>query len=342
MLQELLASVDRIERYLKAETAVQELEQSAGVDTSALPTQPRLPIALCQVHVGVNKATNLVGARQAIDSAASSGAKIVCLPECFNSPYDTSCFPEYAEAVPESAGGVDTTAHPTTSMLIAAARENQVYLVGGSFPERGDDGAVYNTCLVVSPEGEIIARHRKMHLFDIDVPGRITFRESDTLTAGDDITVFDTPYGRVGVGICYDLRFPEQSMIMRQRGCKILVFPGAFNMTTGPAHWELLLRARALDNQCYVAAVSPARDESASYHAWGHSTVVSPWGDVVATTEHAPDTVRAVLDMGKVEEVRTNIPVSKQRRSDVYSLLDYAAPDVVRRAMESLRAIVDN
>jgi omega-amidase len=205
-------------------------------------------------------------------------------------------------------------------MLISTARECSIYLVGGSIPERGADGKVYNTCVVVNPDGEIVARHRKMHLFDIDVPGRITFKESDTLTAGDSFTTFDTPYGRVGVGICYDLRFPEQSMLMRAADCKMLIFPGAFNMTTGPAHWELLLRARALDNQCFVAAVSPARDETAGYHAWGHSTVVSPWGEVVATTQHEPDTVFATVDLGQVEEIRTNIPVSKQKRTDLYEL----------------------
>ena len=109
-------------------------------------------------------------------------------------------------------------------MLVETARECGIYLVGGSIPERGADGKVYNTCVVVDPAGEILCKHRKMHLFDIDVPGKITFKESDTLSAGDAFTTFETPYGRIGVGICYDLRFPEQSMIMRAADCKMLIF----------------------------------------------------------------------------------------------------------------------
>merc|ERR1712216_7471 len=144
--------------------------------------------------------------------------------------------------------------------------------------------------------------------------------ESDILTAGNSLTTFEMPQGKVGVGICYDIRFQEQGMIMREEGCKLLVFPGAFNMTTGPAHWELLQRARAVDNQVYVATVSPARNLDASYHAWGHSTVISPWGDVIATTGHNSDIILCDIDFANVEEVRENIPVGKQKRKDLYKL----------------------
>ncbi len=320
--------LDRVNRLIAAEKAVRRIEHKAfssgtplRASTAATTPEPvSVPLALCQIHVGANKAANLRAARAAVVDASNRGARVVSLPECFNSPYDTSCFPKYAEPIPSTTAELDAEASPSTAMLIATARECSIYLVGGSIPERGEDGKVYNTCVVVDPNGEIVARHRKMHLFDIDVPGKITFKESDTLSAGESFTTFDTPYGRVGVGICYDLRFPEQSMLMRAEDCKMLIFPGAFNMTTGPAHWELLLRARALDNQCFVAAVSPARDETAGYHAWGHSTVVSPWGEVVATTAHEPDTVFATVDLAQVEEIRTNIPVSKQKRSDLYEL----------------------
>jgi len=167
-----------------------------------------------------------------------------------------------------------------------------------------------------------------MHLFDIDVPGRITFRESDSLTPGSDLASFDTPHGRFGVGICYDLRFPQLSSLLRNRlGCDAVVFPGAFNTTTGPVHWELLLRSRALDNQMFVAACSPARNPDASYQAWGHSTVVDPWGAVVATTGHEEDVVIAELNMPRVAEVRTNIPVSKQTRTDLYTDVTWKAAE---------------
>jgi len=193
--------------------------------------------------------------------------------------------------------------------------------IAGSIPERdASDGRVYNTCVVMGPDGEVVAKHRKMHLFDIDIPGRITFKESDTLSAGDAVTTFDTPWGKCGVGICYDIRFPYLSLLMRQAGCKMLFYPGAFNMTTGPAHWELLQRARALDTQCYVATVSIARNPESTYQAWGHSTVVNPWGEVVATTDEHPTTVYATLPLERLEAIRAQIPVGTQLRSDLYRL----------------------
>jgi len=269
--------------------------------------------------VGSDKAANLVAARAAIKSAAEKGAQLVALPECFNSPYSTDSFPEYAEIIPDNANEVDAAEQPTTSMLLKAAKDENVYLVGGSFPEKDKDGKVYNTCVVVSPEGNMIAKHRKMHLFDIDVPGGIRFMESDTLTAGNSVTTFDTPYCKVGLGICYDLRFPEYAMLLREQGCKLLVYPGAFNTTTGPPHWELLQRGRAVDNQVFVASASPARNPDSKYQAWGHSSIISPWGDVLATTEHGPDVVVAEIDLSRADEIRTSIPVSKQKRTDVYN-----------------------
>ncbi|KAF6120636.1 nitrilase family member 2 [Phyllostomus discolor] len=148
--------------------------------------------------------------------------------------------------------------------------------IKGSIPEE-DSGKLYNTCTVFGPDGALLVKHRKLHLFDIDVPGKITFQESKILSPGDSFSTFETPYCRVGLGICYDLRFSELAQIYAERGCQLLVYPGAFNLTTGPAHWELLQRGRAVDNQVYVATASPARDDKASYVAWGHSTVVNPW-----------------------------------------------------------------
>ena len=159
-----------------------------------------------------------------------------------------------------------------------------------------------------------------MHLFDIDIPGRITFRESDTLSGGGDLATFDTPWGRVGLGICYDVRFPLLAMLLRQAGCRFLFYPGAFNLTTGPVHWELLLRARALDTQCFVAGVSIARNPAAAYQAWGHSTMVTPYGEVAATTDEAPGIVYATMRPARVDEVRAQIPVGHQARGDLYGL----------------------
>jgi predicted amidohydrolase len=196
-----------------------------------------------------DKDVNIHEAQRVIEKAAENGANLVVLPEIWNSPYKTSAFRKNAEMVPEG---------PSSTALSQAAKSSAVWLVGGSIPEISE-GNVYNTCAIYNPDGELVAKHRKVHLFDIDIPGKIQFRESDTLTAGNDITVFDSPWGKVGVGICYDMRFQEMAAVMRQRGAQILVYPGAFNLTTGPLHWELLQRGRANDTQSFVLTASPAR-----------------------------------------------------------------------------------
>jgi len=289
------------------------------------PTKPysramsKLRLGLCQILVGAEKAKNVQNARAAVAEAAAKGANVIALPECFNSVYAVSAFEKYAEEIPGEGEVASEEKHPTTKALLDMAKEHKIYLIGGSIPERGADGLLYNSCVVASPEGRILVKHRKMHLFDIDVPGGIRFKESETLSAGNKFTVFDTPWCRVGVGICYDIRFPQLAQIMRQQGCKLLVYPGAFNLTTGPAHWELLQRARAVDNQLFVATCSPARNPDADYKAWGHSTVVSPWGEILVTTEHDPAVlVTADLDLDHCDRIRTSIPISVQARTDLY------------------------
>ena len=297
---------------------------AAGALAAEPPAPGKVRLAVLQVLVGDDKAANLRGAEAAVRDAAAGGAQLVCLPECFNSPYGPSYFPEYAEEVPASGAAASAAEHPSTHMLCSVARELGIFLVGGSIPERdAATGKLYNSCLVVGPDGAILCKHRKVHLFDIDVPGGITFRESDTLSGGDRLSLFDTPWGRVGVGICYDIRFPSLAACMRKHGAHLLVYPGAFNMTTGPVHWELLARARAVDNQAFVATPSPARNPDASYTAWGHSSVVSPWGRVLAsvdTPEQGAATVMVDVDLAEVLPMRQAIPVFEQERSDLYEL----------------------
>jgi len=276
--------------------------------------------SMCQINVTEDKKENIATARKAVAEAAAQGGQLVVLPEIWNGPYAASSFPKYAEPIPATAAELSAEANPSTFMLAQVAKQHKVWLIGGSISERSPDGKIYNTCLVFNSEGEIVAKHRKVHLFDINIPGRITFKESETLSPGDNCTTFDSPWGKVGVGICYDMRFAELALLMRRQGCKLLVYPGAFNMTTGPAHWELLHRARAVDNQVYVAGVCAARNPATAYQAWGHSTVVSPWADVVATTDHAPAIITTTLDMDKVEEIRGQVPISFQRREDIYTL----------------------
>ena len=175
-------------------------------------------ISLIQMNVVADKQANLRAALRQIAVCAGQGAQIVSLPEMFCCPYQTENFPVYAE----QQGG------PLWSGLAAAARDNRVYLVGGSMPEVDESGRVYNTCYIFDPAGRQIGRHRKMHMFDIDIPGGQHFKESDTLTPGSQVTVVDTAFGRVGVSVCYDLRFPELARLMALRGAKIFIVPGAF------------------------------------------------------------------------------------------------------------------
>jgi predicted amidohydrolase len=181
--------------------------------------------------------------------------------------------------------------------------------------------------MTFSPTGELLAKHRKMHLFDINIPGKIKFIESEVLSAGSSPTLIETEYGMIGLGICYDIRFPELAMIGARKGAFLMVYPGAFNMTTGPLHWELLARARAVDNQVYVAMCSPARNtEGKGYVAWGHSSVVDPNAEVVVTTDEKEGIVECELSPQRIAEVRGGIPVTGQRRFDVYVDVSVAEP----------------
>jgi len=163
-----------------------------------------------------------------------------------------------------------------------------------------------------------------MHLFDVDMPGKITFRESETLTAGSEFGCFSTPWGHIGLGICYDLRFPELASVLRhERKCEILVYPGAFNTTTGPIHWELLLRARAVDQQCFVIGAAPAAGPNgkSDYPVYGHSRILNPMGEVVAQAGSSDESILYYnLDIKEIKETRRAIPTSDQKRTDLYSL----------------------
>lgn len=264
-------------------------------------------LAMCQVNVERNKRKNIQNALRHIDLAAQGDARIVILPEMFVCPYDKDVFEEYSENADDG---------ETVYALSKKAKDLGIYIFGGSIPEKEND-KIFNTCFVFSKDGKIIGRHRKIHLFDIDVKNGIRFKESDVLTAGDKVTVIETEFCKIGVAICYDIRFPELSRKMTLMGAEFLVFPGAFNMTTGPAHWELSIRMRALDNQVYLAAVSPARDRNASYVAYGNSMIADPWGSVFARADIFEKIVFAEISKGKIARIRNELPLLKQRREDI-------------------------
>ncbi len=268
-------------------------------------------LALCQMKVVDNKDFNIKNALDMIKTAALNKSDMVVLPEMFNCPYQNSKFIEYAE---------EENGSRTIKAISKAAKDLNIYIIAGSIPEL-EGGSLYNSSFVFNRNGEIIGRSRKIHLFDIDIPGKISFKESDTLSAGNQITVIHTELCKIGVAICYDIRFPELSRIMALEGAEIIVIPGAFNMTTGPAHWETLIRGRAIDNQLYVAAASPARNEELSYVAYGNSMVADPWGEVLARASGEEEIVYADIKLSRIKEIREELPVLSGRREDIYSLI---------------------
>lgn len=288
------------------------------MSSSAAPPVLKKPVKLAciQLATGNDKDANIQHAAAQVAKAAGTGAKIVVLPECFNSPYGTQYFPKHAETLLPSPPSREQS--PTYHALADMAASNGVYLVGGSIPEFNPaTGKHHNTALIFGPDGKLLASHRKTHLFDIDIPGKITFKESDVLSPGNKVTLVDLPeYGTIAVAICYDVRFPELAQIAARKGAFVLIYPGAFNTTTGPLHWHLLSRARAVDNQLYVAMCSPAREST--FPAYGHSLIVDPLAEVVAETGENESMIEWELDGDKIAEVRRNIPVISQRRFDVY------------------------
>ena len=271
----------------------------------------KIKLALCQMDVIDDKERNLKKATEMIAESVEKNADFIVLPEMFNCPYSNDKFIEYQE---------EEHASPTLNLISSLASENNVYILSGSIPEK-DNGNLYNTSYLFGRDGKIIAKHRKMHLFDIDVKDRITFKESDVLTAGNDFTIADTEFGKIGIGICYDIRFPELARIMVEEGALILLYPGAFNLTTGPAHWELLFRSRALDNQVFCVGVAPALNKNASYHSYGHSIITNPWGEVIAKADEKEELVIAEITLNEIKKVREELPLLKNKRKDLYELV---------------------
>lgn len=267
-----------------------------------------MKIALLQMMVTADKEKNLKRAEEMVKKAAQGGADMAVLPEIFNCPYDNAYFREYAEPK----GG------ETYRRLAEMAKENAVYVVGGSVPQIKEN-KIYNTSYTFNRQGKEIHDYSKTHLFDINIEGGQAFRESDTLTAGAGLGVFPTEFGLCGLGICFDIRFQSDWEKLQKEGAVVCIVPGAFNMTTGPAHWELLFRARAVDNQLFMVGVSPARDLDFSYHAYGHSLVVDPWGTVLTQMDFQEEIAIVSLELDRVASVRRQLPIlalAKMQPSD--------------------------
>ena len=271
----------------------------------------KIRIMQAQTKVPVDKSVIPAMLEGLFVKAVENGVDMLTLPEMFNCPYVSSLFPVYAE--PE--GG------ETWSLCSSLAKKHGMYFSAGTIPEL-DGGKIYNTAYVFDREGRQIAKHRKMHLFDIAVKGGQYYRESDTLAPGNDVTVFDTEFGKIGLCVCFDFRFPELGRLMALKGARLVLCPAAFNMTTGPAHWELMFRAQAMFNQYFTLGTAPALDSTAKYHSWGHTIAVSPWGDVIAQMGQDVGYQTVEPDLKRAEEIREQIPLLNNRRTDVYSLVE--------------------
>ncbi|MEW6612909.1 MAG: carbon-nitrogen hydrolase family protein [Pseudomonadota bacterium] len=250
---------------------------------------------------------NLARAGQLLQEAAASGAALAVLPEnfAFMGQKETD---KLAVAEPAGQG-------PIQEWLARQARELGLWLVGGSIPLQDPDSPLpVSACLVFDAEGRQQARYDKLHLFDVDLPGGESYRESNTLTPGRAPVTVDTPFGRLGLAICYDLRFPELFRHYAEAGAEILTIPSAFTRTTGQAHWDVLVRARAIENLAYVIAPNQGGQHSNGRATFGASQVVDPWGQVMGRLQNGSGVVLADLDPALMQQHRSALPALRHRR----------------------------
>ncbi|HXG51475.1 MAG TPA: carbon-nitrogen hydrolase family protein [candidate division Zixibacteria bacterium] len=265
----------------------------------------RFRAAAVQMLAGDDKAANLREAERWVRRAAAEGARLVALPEVFNWRGERRREREAAEPIPG----------PTSSAMGSLARELKIFLLAGSLLEAipGSDKA-YNSSLLFGPSGELLARYRKIHLFDVDLARGVSVRESDTRAFGETPVVARTESGVLGLTICYDLRFPELYRRLAADGAEVICVPSAFTAYTGRAHWEVLLRARAIENQVYVIAPDQFGKSPKSFETHGHSMIVDPWGRVLAELPDGPGAVVAEIDLSLLAQIRAELPALAHRR----------------------------
>jgi len=274
-----------------------------------------LSVALVQMNSGADKDANIAAALAGIDQAAASGARLVTLPEVWT----------YLGPDEGSAAAAEPIPGPLTETLAAKARKHGIWLHAGSILERvAGEPKLFNTTVVFSPEGEIVARYRKIHLFDVDLATGAAYRESNTMAPGDEIVTLDIDGVTVGLAICYDLRFPELFRILALKGAEVILLPAAFTLTTGRDHWEPLLRARAIENTLFMVAPGQVGQHPPGLWCNGRSMVVDPWGVVVAQAPDRPAVVTTTIDLEDVRRVRRQIPSLANRMPERYAWPDRA------------------
>lgn len=263
--------------------------------------------AAVQMTSGEDKERNLEAAERLIREAAERGARLVALPELFNCLGRKEQVVQAAEPVPG----------PTSRRMSDLARRLRITLLAGSICERAEARQkVFNTSLLFDDSGNLLARYRKIHLFDVDLPGRVSYQESNWMAPGRDVVAAETDHGRLGLSICYDLRFPELYRSLIHQGCRILMVPSAFSLPTGRDHWEVLLRGRAIENQAYVIAPNQCGQHTPGFATCGRSAIIDPWGVPLAVAPDGEGVILARLDVRRQETIRRELPALSHRRLD--------------------------
>lgn len=266
-----------------------------------------LRLGICQPRLEYAIARNITRALELVDEAAAQGAEVVVLPEMFSTPYEPQAIRSALAHTPAA-----------LEVLQERARRHRIFLVGGSLPYDSGRTRPANRALVFDPEGKVIHQHDKMHLFDCAPPGGPVVKESAIVMPGDSADVFPTPWGPAAVIVCYDVRFTPLIQLLVDRGLRLLFVPAQFSFSTGTAHWEMLIRMRAVEIQGFVIGVQPASNEDLGYCPYGHSLAAGPWGEVLWQAG-ADETVAVIdLDMRRCEEIRLTFPLIAHRRTDIY------------------------
>lgn len=261
--------------------------------------------AAIQMRSGSDKAANLATAERLVRRAAARGAQLAALPETFN----------WRGNRPEERANAERLDGETLTLMAHVARDLGIHLLAGSITELcEDDSRCYNTSVMLGADGKRLAVYRKIHLFDVNLANGPSVRESERKLAGTEIAVAQTVLGRVGLSVCYDLRFPELYRGLASSGATVITVPSAFTFTTGEAHWEVLLRARAIENQCYLLAPAQYGRNVHGYSDYGNSLIVDPWGRVVARASDGEGLIAAVIDQDYVARVRRELPALNHRR----------------------------
>ncbi len=269
-----------------------------------------MKILVCQILVCENKENNFKKIKEFLNKYLNDKINVIIFPECWNSNYDTKLFKKNAEYLKNNLNFEEDTLEYVPITFNFLKKISNLYsdklFICGSIPEY-DNKKIYNTCPIFY-NGIMINKFRKMHLYDIDLPEH-KFKESDILSKGNEPCIINSPWGKIGIGICFDLRFPDLAKYYREQGCDLIVYPGAFNMITGEKHWELLQRSRALDNMLYIVSCSIASNPDSKFQAWGHSTIVNPWGEVVAKLNEKEGVLIHNLNFEINKEIRKRISI---------------------------------